>query len=380
MAFTLTCPSCSTKLKTAAALPIGRLAQCPKCSTTFPVSANNQAEITDAPKPASPPAPKPAAPAPPTPPPVEPPRAAPAAENAPSRSSRVDDDEEYVPRSRRRDDDDDDYEPRSRRRDDDDRNRRRRDDDEDDDDRSRRRRSRDDDDYEPRSRRRSRDDDDNRPRRRGRDVDYSRSRGRSRRKRKGNKGLMIGLAIAGLAAIAGLVWLLVWLFSGGSYDKEMMAYMPENTQILVGVDVDHLMSLDGVKELLDNNNMAAAMAGGFGGGAEIEAFQKTGVKLKDIKRIMIGMPDPAKASGTVAVIRFRNSVDKGMINSAVSAAEQKAGDKVYYRSSIKGACLHYGDDDLLVIAENEETMKKVLSKEQGTGQNRHQRYAEGTGR
>jgi hypothetical protein len=176
---------------------------------------------------------------------------------------------------------------------------------------------------------------------------------------------MIGLAIAGLAAIAGLVWLLVWLFSGSSYDKEMMAYMPENTQILVGVDVDHLMSLDGVKELLDNNNFAGAMGAGFGGGAEIEAFQKTGVKLKDIKRIMVGMPDPTKGNGTVAVIRFRDSVDKGKINSAVNAAEQKAGDKVYYRSSIKGACLHYGDDDLLVIAENEETMKKVLSKESG---------------
>jgi hypothetical protein len=97
-------------------------------------------------------------------------------------------------RSRRRDDDDDDDDDRPRRR--------RRDDDEDDDDRPRSRRRRDEDDEDDRPRRR-RDDEDDRPAR------------RPRRKSRGPSTGKVLAIVGGIAAVVGVIVLVVFLVRGG---------------------------------------------------------------------------------------------------------------------------------------------------------------------
>ena len=370
MAFSLTCPKCSAKLKTATAIPLGRSVQCPKCKTSFAVSDENMEEVADTktgfPAPASKSAPATVsrrAPAPPA-------RDAEEVESpfgsldAPAKKKRRDDDDEdETPRSRKRDDDDDRPKKRNVRDEDDDeipKSRKRRDDDDEEENRPRsRKRDDDDEDDKPKSRKRRNEDEENeddRPRRRGRDDDDDdRPRSKKKKKKKGNKGLMIGLAIGGVLTVGGIVFLCFWLFGGG-FDPEMMAYMPADSERLIGVDVDEVMSIGFVKELLKD--------GPPGAGKEMEIFKKAGLSVDDIAKMLLSQ---GKA-GTTMVIRFKKAIDKGKISSAFNGKEQKEGDKTYYKTEAKfGTSSFYfiPKDDLIVVVDREDTLKTLLKKDDG---------------
>jgi hypothetical protein len=352
MAFSITCPSCSAKLKTASALPVGRSVQCPKCKTTFAVSKENMEEVANT-KSAMPAATaaragaKPAAAAKPAPP------------ASAARKTRGDeDDEDAAPRARKRDEDDDEK-PRARRRD------------EEDDETPRARKRGDEDDDRPRARKKARgedDEDDDRPRRRGRDDEDDDDRPRRGKKGKKKKsGAMLYVMIGvGVLLVGGLIWLLIYMFSGGSYDKEMMAYMPESTAIVGGADVEALMKVDMLKEMLDKGGAGAVPGMPGGGGAQdlTKGLKEAGLSFGDISKVMFGTPDDAKkAEGWVAVARFKKDVDKGKIAGALKATEAKEGGKTYYKGA--AGALFFPKDDLLVLAEKEDTLKKLMNKEEG---------------
>lgn len=378
MAFSITCPKCSAKLKTAAAIPIGRSVQCPKCKTSFAVTNKNMEEVSDgkpvaAPTPAKPSKPAAAAAA-----------AKPAA--APARSSRSDDDDDDrvsrrlaevngTPKSRKRDDDDDDDRPRSRKRDDDEdekpRSRKRVDDDGDDDDDRPRSRKRDDDDDDnrerkrkrddddkPRSRLRSRndddDDDDDRPSKRGRDDDDddrpSRKKKKKKKQKKGSK--MMLWVILGSVGLMGVIALVLYLiFSGGNYDKEMIAYLPEDTRSIRGEEfAEHLGNVTDkartkLKESFDKRD-------------DLKPLRDGGIAAEDVKRIIRG----DGKEGDVTVVRLSKSIDIGKATSGASEANENG--KKYFKMK-EGFFLHFPSDTLVVRTYQEETLKKILKREEG---------------
>jgi len=404
MAFSLTCPKCSSKLKTATAIPLGRAVQCPKCKENFAVSKDNMEEVAESKNGAASVAKS--APAKAVPAPAKPAAAksvatavakqkAPAREAeeeeenpfeelaAPSNKRRDDDDEsprsrkrededgerprkkvrdeededEEKPRARKksRDDDEEDEVPRSRKRDGDNRDRRRDDDDDD----KPRKRSRDDEDNDesPRSRKRRDDDDedDDRPRRRRGEDDEDDDRPRrskKKKKKKSNVLLLIGLAVLGLAGVGGVVFLCIYLFSGGGADKEMMAYMPGDIHEITGADIEALITVKSVKELA-NDAQALVTA------LDVDGLKKGGVSVDDVSKVLVGT---AKSNHTI-VLRFKKAVDKGKIASALTAKEQKNGDKVYY--SAANRYYFFPKDDLIVIADKEETLKTLTMKGDG---------------
>jgi hypothetical protein len=361
MPFSLTCPKCSSKLKTATAIPIGRDVQCPKCKEKFQVSRDNMEEVPESkiilpPNGSAKPAPATAA-------------AKTASTNvakqasprrkseeveennpfedmeAPSTKGRsngrpgkkVRDEDEETPRGRKklrdedlpgdmfRDEDDDDR-PRKKVRDEDEedetprsRKKARDEEDEDDDSSSRKRnedkksrkksRDEDDEDDAPRSRKRGDDDDDDdRPRRRQdeEEEDDRPRRGKKKKKKKGNALLLVCLAIFGLAAITGTVLLCIYMFGGGSYDKEMMAYMPDSTTIVGGVDVAQLMEVEMIKEQADKKT---------GPVADMPFVNNAGVSINDISKILFGTSDVDKEKPkNVVIFKFKNPVDKAKIN------------------------------------------------------------------
>ncbi len=71
MPFSITCPSCSAKLKSAAAIPLGRKVPCPKCKQSFVVSEDNMVEVAES-KTMTPAAPSKSVPATKAPPPRKP--------------------------------------------------------------------------------------------------------------------------------------------------------------------------------------------------------------------------------------------------------------------------------------------------------------------
>jgi hypothetical protein len=205
MPYQVTCPDCSSKLKSAQPVPAGRPLTCPQCKRVFTLS-EPAPEIDTQPVTTNPPAPAPAPSAPAGGGYATPRRGSKAeieeidtadivdaADFVPPSKSKVKrrDDDDDRPRSRARRDDDEDDRPRRSRgpkddfaADDDERpksKRRRDDDDEDDQPRSRRSRDEDEEDDRP-HRRRDRDEEDDRPTR-GRAVEDEEDRPRSKRER-----------------------------------------------------------------------------------------------------------------------------------------------------------------------------------------------------
>jgi hypothetical protein len=376
MAFSITCPKCSAKLKTAAAIPIGRSVQCPKCKTSFAVSDDNMEEVADGkPMAAAPakPAAKPAAAA------AKP--SAALSKLTPARSNRDDDDDDDddrprkrgaetngTPKSRKRDDDDDDDRPRSRKRDDDEderpRSKKRDDDDDDrprskkrdddDDDNRERKRSRDDDDK-PRSRKRD-DDDDDRPSKRGRDDDDDDRPGRKKKKKKKKKGskMMLWVILGSVVVLAGVAILLYFIFAGGGYDKEMLALMPSDATSLSGLEVSAFVEHSKFKNLAEKQ---------FTSGGDFVLLKKAGLSVTDVKRQMEGH---TKSGSHVNIVRLKNSADQGKITQGGS--ESKAGEKKYWKvkqNESSDLFVAFPADDLVLMVSKEDTMKEILNKESG---------------
>jgi hypothetical protein len=277
-----------------------------------------------------------------------------------SRKSNRDDDE--APRSKKRTADDDNDRPRGKRRDDDDDQkpharkpapldddddeedekppaRKRRVDDDDDDDRPRARKRRDDDD----------DDDDIRPRKKFK-----------KKKKKSNVGVMIALSVIGLLGLAGAGYLVYWLLSSNNYDTEMMAYLPAETDVMGSIDAEDLMTNEKVKGYVKKFTQAA------GNKDMMDKFKQAGITEDDFSRILFGgKAHPGKGDEMLmaVVVRFKKSVDKGKIASAMKTTEKKKNDKSYYQGSgnDNNLYLFFPSDDLMVIASTEKQIDSLTT-------------------
>jgi hypothetical protein len=402
MPFAITCPSCSAKLKTASAIPIGRSVQCPKCKTSFAVSKDNMEEVADtktAPAAAAAARPaagaKPAAAAKPAPPASaarktrgdeddedEAPRARKRDEDddetprarkkgrdeeddeTPRARKRGDEDDD-APRSRKRgrDEDDEDEKPRKKGRGDDDENERPRarkkgDEDEDDDRPKKRGKGDDEDDDRPRARKKARgedDDDDDRPRRRGRDDDEDdddRPRRGKKGKKKGGSGKKYLLIGGGVLVVGLVVFLLIYFLGGGSYDEEMIAFLPADTTNINSIDIADMISAMPPKQ-------RDRMKENFGKSGDTKELKEAGIGPDDIKRVVEAH---TKESGSVTVVRLNKGVDKGKLTSG--ASEQKESGKSYYKMK-DGKFVYFASEKLIVEADKEDTMKSILKRDEG---------------
>jgi hypothetical protein len=303
MAFSVACPSCSTKLKSAQAIPLGRMLQCPICTEKFAVTADNSVEAPDDPGDA-----------------LNPKRRRDAEEDRP-RQRRLEYDNQ-APRSRPRRDDDEDDRPRQRRRDDDN--------------------------EAPRSRPRRDDDDDWAPR---------------KKKKQAGLGLKVGVGIGALLAVGAVVFLVVWLRSGsksgggsggdesggGSDDTEMLALMPADTTGLQFANIDKIMAANPKAKMFNDPKDSLPFI-----------LNAAGLKVDDVKAVIEGKNEKDES---IEATRLKKPVDKAKLTAG--SAEQKVGDKAYWK--LKGHAagaifISFPSDDLVVWARKEETLKNVLTR------------------
>ncbi len=362
MAFSITCLHCATKLKTQAAIPMGRNVMCPKCKKAFPVTADNMEEAGDSKM--SVPATTAKAAAKPAPAAAKKSAAAPAEnpfgfDDAPAPKSRRDDDDEEQARPAkarsRRDGDDDDEAPRAKKKplplDDED------------DDRPRKKRRDDDDEVDdtPRSKKRRDDDDDDRPRRArdDDDDDYERPRGKNGKKKKKGSGLglKIGLAIAGVLALAGIGFLAWYLLSGGSgagtFDEDIMALLPADTNNIKYINIERMLSFEKAKAGAEQK---------FKSEIESEIGKDSGLTIDSIKGILEAKTENGQE---FTVIYLRSAADRTKLTSGGS--ETKVGSKSYWKKKVQvgETFISFHNDSTLIVTQNEENMKSGLSREQG---------------
>ena len=287
MPFSLSCPHCQSNLRTALALPVGKKVPCPKCGETITISAENMKEIaasrsiaasnnstSSGSKPAR--ALKPSSP--------------------PDSLDRENEQPEELSRSRQDD------EPESARRS---------------------RRSRDDEEDEaPRRSSRRSDDEDDQPRR---------SSSRSRRKKKSNQGVIIGLIVGGVAVIGLVVFLIIRASGrGGSEDtaktdqakqgsglnpvntggssipvRSMIKFIPQDAAVVILADINGLLQ----------NNQVQNLIAPFTAMIQPK-LQEVGLQqMEDIGFIMIaGPPDNLNNnSGNVIYINLKRKYDKNIL-------------------------------------------------------------------
>jgi len=390
MPYLVTCPKCSSKLKSGQPVPAGRSLVCPQCKTAFTLSepapeVDGGTAVTELPKPKMAEAPKAPVPSAPPLPPAKPSRSTPndvfprkglkaeeeeiaeaeivdAADfdvKTKPKRSRDDDDR---PRSKRRDDDDDrsrsrsraeeDERPKSRRKaeDEDDRpSSRRRDDEEDD--RPSKSKRRNDDDLEfddkdrPKSRKSRHEEDDSES-----EDDAPRSRSRKKKGKKGNRTLLIALLGGGaglllIVFLVGFFWLDPFGLLGGSgVPSEMLAWAPADTEAIAVIDVVEARKLNDFKDSFSGNADAA----------------RHGLRADEVASMMV-----ASSGGIggqeVVVYKLISSVDQQRVISALNGKEATANGKKYYRTSTNGG-LHFPSSRMIVVTQSENTMQILLQK------------------
>jgi len=353
MAYSITCPHCSAKLKSQTAVPLGRNVKCPKCSDTFVVSAAIMEEVADSKMAVPATSAKPAVEtrsasvkkAPPA-PPVE---ANPFGfddEPAP-KSRRDEDDEDEKPRARKKptpvvDDEEEEERPRARKR---------RDEDEEEKPRPRKKvLSLDDEDGERPSR--YRDDDD--------DYDTPKKKSKKKKKKGSGIGLKIGLAVAGVLALAGIGYLIYSLFSGGgNYDAEMVSYLPADSTVVGGAEIGELHKNEKFKGLVDKMSSQA----GDKSLKDLDTELKpTGLTTADFSRVVFG-GSPTGSEPTV-VVRTTKAFEKAKLAEVLDCKkEMKKGDKVYYSNS-SGKVVYFPSDTMFVLT-NDKHFETLSSKESG---------------
>ncbi len=344
MPFLVQCPSCGGQLRANQPVPAGREINCPKCKSTFTLTAPAPEIVASAPVVKAPPIPKPRE--------EEIPDAVlldDEDERPKSRSRRAIDDDE-PPRSRRRpvEVDEDDEPPRSRRRPvlakSEPPRSRRRPAEEDEAPRSRQRRVVDDDsDERPISRRRDEDDEDER-----------RPKRRQKGKKKKNKGLLIGL-VAGIAALfviggAALMYFVDPFGMFGGTPSEMTAWIPPDAQMVMFKDFEASAKADAANV-------------GFRGGADTEDF---GVRNEDVAAILVAS-QAANENAEVQIIRLKSSGDRKKIVDKAGGTEATAEGKAYYKLR-NGGALHFASDRLLIGSRSESALTALFKKRGATGE------------
>ncbi len=163
---------------------------------------------------------------------------------------------------------------------------------------------------------------------------------------------MIALISAGVLLGGGLIFLLYYLFSGGGYDKEMMAYMPSDSAVLIGGNVEEAMDIDAVKDLVQTGLKNAP-------GEVTGVLTKAGFKIENISKVLVGITK--NGQGGVLTVRFKDKPEPKKIADAVQAKEDKHKDKTFYKGPT--GAFFFPSDDLLVGAMSEDALKKLIEKE-----------------
>lgn len=154
--------------------------------------------------------------------------------------------------------------------------------------------------------------------------------GRARRRRGGGgapawlKPVLIGAG--GVAGVALLIFLLMMLMGGSSKNVVDMTYLPENTDLLVHVDLQSVVNTAQFKEQLESPMYSQQIK---------LAEEKTGLTVRDLDTLTIGVPggsgarEPLSSDKVIGVLRLKKDLDEAKIVASGLKSEDHAGKKLY---------------------------------------------------
>jgi hypothetical protein len=194
---------------------------------------------------------------------------------------------------------------------------------------------------------------------------------RPRPTKKSGRGTLIALICLGALLIGGLIFALIYFLGGSNnLDSEMLAYLPPETNLMAGVEVEELMKNDKVKNLVTGLLQNE--------GKDFYAkLKEAGMSENDFTRILIGgdmdmfgmralRDGPREEPNMVIVIRAKKAYDKAKIAQVVGLQEANKNGKTYYKSTkAKDLLVYYPTDTLAVLTPNEKTLEGAMSRDSG---------------
>ena len=204
----------------------------------------------------------------------------------------------------------------------------------------------------------------------------------TRTKPKGGGGLFV-FVLFGLLVIGGGIFALIYFLSDSPKpDNEMLAYLPAESTVVIGIDVEESLKSPKTK------GMALKFIGyridpimgedlGF-----VSILKRVNLSEKDIARIAIGARDwqtidqmlykgnaPAPtnpdANQFSVVIRMKQPIDKAKLVEAMGGREQKKGEKTYYALGPRMAIAFPSDSLIVVTSQNDKLLDKILNADPG---------------
>lgn len=192
-----------------------------------------------------------------------------------------------------------------------------------------------------------------------RDDDFDRPRAA---KKKGSGALYAMIAL-GVLLVGGLIFALIYFLGGSdSYDSEMVAYLPAETNVMVGVEVEELMKNDKVKNMVTSFLQKD-------GKEFYDKLKEAGMSENDFTRVLVGGEFNPKGGGPgqdkfAVIIRAKKAFDKGKIAQVASLQEQEKNGKKYYKSTKeKDLFVYYPSDTLAVMVPSEKAIEGVMSRD-----------------
>ena len=148
------------------------------------------------------------------------------------------------------------------------------------------------------------------------------------KKQKTNKGLLVGVVVGGLVVLGLIVGLLVWYLGRKSAAAEMMAYLPEDANHAIGLNVGHLQKYPEfyktVERTWDNTTFKRSA----------DALAKAlGQDTNDMIDYMVTGFGP---SGFAYVLRTKKEFDQGAISKLPGAKSYSADGVTYYTADDVG--------------------------------------------
>lgn len=196
------------------------------------------------------------------------------------------------------------------------------------------------------------------------DADFDRS---PTPRKKSGSGPMIAMIVIGLALVGGLVFALFYFMGGSSHlDKEMLTYLPDDSQMVVSIDVNDLLNTEKVKNAI--SNMAKKQG-------EQDPYQKpnkelepAGITLQDFDRVVLGMQSAApkgEDEDPSLVVRFKKAPDQAKLAKVFKYDQTSVeGGKTYYQLPNDRGCMFFVNDKLAVFT-SQKHLKSLINRESG---------------
>jgi hypothetical protein len=194
------------------------------------------------------------------------------------------------------------------------------------------------------------DEEDDRPRKKGK-----KGKKAARGKTKSNVGLLIGIGVGVFLLLAGggvLTWFL--LRSGGGSASDL-AFVPGDAQGFAAVQVAALWKTPLAQQLVQEMPPDARKN-------LDEMEKKTGLKPDDIDRaVWVGRDRDMKQMWTVLSTTKPIDRKKMLAEMDLDPAERQHQGKTYQVSKTKGGCVHFVNDRMVLLANEEEALKAALN-------------------